>query len=120
MGGRAFVHWPVADEPEVVGGFGESIAFPIQLQHFGGSEPGDARNAWIAGRADDLADTALIGQAGGQGVLARTVPEHQNSHDVNGLIRVQTMLVRGDYFVDLGRGLRLESALTRDSLAYLL
>jgi hypothetical protein len=67
---------------------------------------------------------AIPGFPGAQGVLPCTVPEHQNAHAVNGLvehlIRVKAILGRRDYFVDLGRGLRLESALIRDSVAYLL
>jgi hypothetical protein len=72
-----------------------------QLQEAGGigevgvGRAANRRHAGIPGRADDLAGTALSGQSGGQGVLARTAPEHQNSHDVNGLIRVQAMLVQG-------------------------
>jgi small subunit ribosomal protein S21 len=45
-------------------------------------------------------------------MLPRTAANDENSHG-------QKDLGRGDYFVDLDRDLRLESALTRDSLTYL-
>jgi hypothetical protein len=62
----------------------------------------NGRLSGVPGRADDLAGIAVNGHAGGQGVLGRTVPERQNSHLVNGLIRVQAMLRRRTISLTLG------------------
>ena len=63
------------------------------------------------------------GQPGDERVLARAAADDENSHDLNGLACETAdrhdVARSADYFVDLDVELRLESAFTRDSLAYL-
>ena len=77
----------------------------------------------ISGRADELADVALGGERATSACSRAPLADDENSHYVEELRGVIRRCARDrasrDYFVDLEPGLRLESAFTRDSLAYL-
>ena len=57
---------------------------------------GEARDAGIPGRADELADVAVGGESGDERVLARAAADDENSHCLNDLWRVTAIrTVRG-------------------------
>ena len=76
----------------------------------------------LPGARQDSPDVAVRGRPRDERVLARAAADDENSHAVKGLGRVTEVdghARSADYFVDLDVELRLESAFTRDSLAYL-
>ena len=87
----------------------------VRIGKIHGGRPPDRCDARIARRADDLGGLPAGRKPDSQRVLARTAAENKNSHDLKGLSRIEVMDARGaagDYFIDLGLGLRLESAFT--------
>ena len=77
----------------------------------------------LPGAHTSSATSRSRGEPGDKRVLARAAAEDENSHVMNEFMGdARCCTVRedgGDYFVDLDGGLRLESALTCDSLAHL-